>query len=430
SDLPFPPLFPPLPPSGEVCLAHHPRPLAWDLLTLLRAVATPTGAAVGDLEDAPPSWLRALNPSLWNRGPDLPPPGYVEFLGDLARSEDLLTGGDPAIGQALTLGGSMRAWRDRTFWEQSSRLRAAWFSASSWIEGSNREEVDVWGADWTGLRIKLLSHLSALQPDAWYGLDAVAAWLAARDPDLLGTAFTVATARSTDVANGEAATRRAAVAEVASVSLETAFTWFGLVEIANAPRQPRALRLTATGAALAKAQPLPDDAPAPGAAAELADDATVRLLAPTPLRVWSLSAFAEVRGLGAASGYELTQESLARALGAGFEVRQIVAFLTRQLGLEMPTALERRLDGCAKGVRRVRVQRSLTLTPDEPGQRAELEQTCRLAKLSTRIEGGDVLVDIEDDDEAAVWETLRAGGFAPRWARDGRTPPPPTAPGT
>ena len=66
---------------------------------------------------------------------------------------------------------------------------SARLAAPEWIEGRERETVVVWGADWRGFRHRLLGRLDELEPEAWYPVEGVAAWTAARDPDLLGPTF-------------------------------------------------------------------------------------------------------------------------------------------------------------------------------------------------------------------------------------------------
>ena len=143
-----------------------------------------------------------------------------------------------------------RAWHARGFPEQTERLRRRWLASAEWSEGRARGEVEVWGADWRGARRKLLAFLSepaiGLEPGVWYGLDSVTARVAAHDPDLLGATFTAATARH---AAGDDP-RAAAIAEVVAVELMTALSWFGLVEVADVPGQPRAVRRTPVEAAV------------------------------------------------------------------------------------------------------------------------------------------------------------------------------------
>lgn len=398
---------------------RHPHAVAWDLLTLLRALSPPQEPRIHDVSDAPQSWQRRVNRELWNRGEDAPPPGYLDFLIDLARVEGLLTGGDIAIEEPFQVTPVVRQWRDRSFPEQTDRLRATWLASSTWIEGTERDEVEVWGADWTGFRFKLLNHLALLDSGSHYRLEELCTWLAERDPELLGTTFEVATARSTEVVDDEAASRRAAVAEVTRVTLEAAFTWFGLVEIVAPPRQPRLLRLTETGSALARARPLPIAEPEEGDVLMVEANGEIRLLLPTPLRVWSLSAFSELQELGDVSRYKVTERSVARALRAGFEIRHIERFLEGQSGAPLPAELSERLRSWSTGMRRVRMARMIRLRPDDPGLIPELTAILEGAGVSVVAVDQEILVPIEDRDdlsprEAQLLTRLREAGFTPQ----------------
>ncbi|MCC6791030.1 MAG: helicase-associated domain-containing protein [Thermomicrobiales bacterium] len=409
--------------------ARHAHAVAWDLLTLLRALSPPQDHRIHDVDEAPRGWLRRLNHDLWNRGTETPPAGYLEFLIDLARVEGLLTGGDAAVEEPFQVSPIVRQWRDRAFPEQTDRLRATWLASSTWIEGIERDEVEVWGADWTGFRFKLLAHLALLESGTFYRLDAVAEWLANRDPEMLGTTFEVATARNTEIVTDEAASRRAAVAEVARVTLEAAFAWFGLVEIVSVVRQPRLMRITDTGAAIAHGTPRAESPAPSGPALTVSAEGEIRLRLPSPLTVWSVSAFADLSELSVESRYMLTERSVARALRAGFEIRQIERFLASQSGGTLPEGLSERLQSWSTGVRRVRMTRLMRLTPDDPAVLPELTALLESAGVEAIATGGELFVPIEDREdlsprEAQLLARLREAGFTPQGLASPKPAPP------
>ncbi len=399
--------------------ARHPHALAWDLLTFLRALADPGAPRIVDIDEAPRGWLRKLNRVLWNQGDEEPPEGYLAFLLDLAASEQLVVGGDVAAEQPYALTSEVRAWRSRAFADQSSRLRSGWLRAPIWIEGSERGDVEVWGADWAGFRLKLLTHLSAFADRQWRTLGDAAIWLAARDPEMLGSQFRAATARATEVSGDERASRTAAIAEVVAVTLGTAAEWLGLIETSSLPRQPRSMRLTALGIALAQGKAAPVDEPGKQPALEvtLADEVIVRDA--NPLRVWSLSAFADLVELGDESRYRLSEASVRRALAAGFAARQIVTYLAGETGRPLPGEVEARLNGWGRETRRVRVNRSLTIAPDDA---AEVETLAALfGQAGMRVcqtEGALVVECVDQADEDRATALLGTNGYGQD--RDGR----------
>ena len=67
-------------------------------------------------------------------------------------------------GPLFELAPGFRAWRDRSFADQTAKLREAWLSATDWIEGRGRTELAVWGADWRGFRLRLRALLDELVP--------------------------------------------------------------------------------------------------------------------------------------------------------------------------------------------------------------------------------------------------------------------------
>ena len=78
------------------------------------------------------------------------------------------------------------------------------------------------------------------------------------------------------------------------------------------------------------------------------------LLRPAPLHIWSLSAFSEPVALEPVARYELTKPSLGRALGAGFDLDQVVTYLERQSGEALPERVLTDLRDWTTGYRRVR----------------------------------------------------------------------------
>lgn len=416
-----PALTPVLVPPAEEAPWRPPYALAWDLQTLLRELGAPGAPRVHDAADLPGSWRRRLNRILWQRGSDLPPTGYLEFLAELARAEGILTGGSEVGQEPLALSPTVRLWRDRSFAEQMARLQFWWLGRQTWIEGTAREDVDVWGAEWVPFRRKLLVHLAALADESWYSLEDLAAWLAARDPDMLGATFTVATARRVESdRDGDTGRRRAAIAEVVAVTLETAFRWFGLIELAESGRRTRLVRLTAAGRAVATAQPPPADEPLPERPPlVVAATGEIELREPSPLRVWSLSAFADAVRLDRVSTYRLTEDSVARALNAGFEVRQILSFLATQSGAPVPPDVEQRLQEWTRGFRRVRLRRAVVVTPEDASLTPELEAVLASQGMTVQTVDDALMILLpasgDVDHELTLPAALREAGFTPQW---------------
>jgi hypothetical protein len=282
--------------------------------------------------------------------------------------------------------------------------------ADDWIEGADRGDVDVWGADWAGFRLKLLTHLGAFNDRQWRPMDAAVAWLAQRDPEMLGAQFRAATARATEVSGDARASRAAAIAEVVGVTLRTAGVWFGLIETTAQPRQPLAMRLTALGAALAAGQAIPLDAPGPRPALDVTAEGDVLLRDPSPLRVWSLSAFADLAELGEASRYRLTEPSVRRALAAGFDTGQISQFLKKESGRELPAAVIASLATWGKSARRVRMSRAVVISADSADEAIELERVAAVAGVPARRFGEILIVEAEASDDQVI-AVLRANGY-------------------
>jgi hypothetical protein len=409
---------------------RHPDALAWDLLTLLRIVSNPQ-TPVWEAAETPPRWLlRAVAPRLWFGGKDGPPTGYVELLQALALVEGVLAIDEDARPRRIVIGPHARAWRGVAFSAQTVRLRDRWLRLPRWIEGEPAGVVDIWGADWRGMRPRLLAALADAEmgmiPPRWATLESLALRLAARYPRLLGPSFTAATARlggEAEAGTDENEARAAALSDVTALELSGPFVWFALAESTDRPGQAPAIRLTPTGAALASRTPQPasDDANARLPPLVVDPSGEIALQSPSPDRVWALTAFSELVDLGRESHYRLTPGSIGGALAAGVELDQIVKFLEQGSRRSLPNELAANLATWARGFRRVRMRRAVILRPDDAAERPTLLQALREAGW-TAAPLGDVSVvvslasdETEADQEDALVRTLRVAGHAPRW---------------
>jgi hypothetical protein len=412
---------------------HHPDAVAWDLLTLLRILSNPQ-APVWEGSEPPPRWLlRALATRSWFGSHEGLPTGYIELLHHLAIAERVLAIDEEARPPRIESGPQARAWRGETFATETMRLRERWLHLPHWIEGEPAGIVEVWGADWRGMRPRLLAALAdpnfGLEPEAWVTLDSLVARIAAGFPALLGPSFTAATARLGGEAGAgvdEDEARRAALSDVIAFELAGPFAWFGLTSVLDRVRQSRLIRLTRVGAAVTAQEPMAVDEVGEAGAALLVDPGgEVTLQWPSPNRVWALSAFTEPVDLGPQSHYRLTPDSIALALGSGIERAQIVAFLERGSGRPLPDELAANLAAWARSYRRVGLQRAVVLRLDEASQCGALMH--RLREDGWPVEAhhsSSLLVTLDGDgasgerDEGHLVAAIRAAGFAPHWAAD------------
>ena len=266
---------------------RHPDALAWDLLTLVREVTLATSPRLEQPDAAPRPWLRHVNRLLWNQGEETPPAGYLTFLLSLASTAGLLNRRAQEDGPLFELAPGFRAWRDRTFADQTAKLRDIWLGATDWIEGRGRTELAVWGADWRGFRLRLRAIFDELVPaipgtEAWYLLPEVAEWAAVRDPDLLGATFTAATARREDPSGDASDRRRAAVADAVIAECETAFLWTSTIEFASVRGRGRALRVRRRRADSGNIVPFPTPGAASAAALSVTETGEIELAAAKP----------------------------------------------------------------------------------------------------------------------------------------------------
>ncbi|MGB3305278.1 MAG: helicase-associated domain-containing protein [Thermomicrobiales bacterium] len=438
--LPLRPLQPLAKGTVHEPVARHPHALAWDLMTVLREISSFGAPVWVPGEPLSRTWQRRLNGRLWFGGDEVPPTGYLGFLLVLALGVGVVEPSAEPVGTMVdrnairpALSARIRGWRARSFAEQTAQLMAIWLASDQWTEGREREEIDVWGADWRGFRHRLLEALAAVPAGEWVLAEDMGRRLAEQNPSLLGTTFTAASARSSDD-RGDA--RVSAIARIIAVELETALAWFGLVDLAPVAGKGLAVRVTdAARRSVAgdEAEPAADDSEREGPVLTLSETGTVTLNRPAPLHVWSLTAFGDAEALRPEAVYQLRPGSIGRALGAGFDLDQITEYLTRQSGAPLPEELTTLLRQWTVGYRRVRLRRATVLHPDSPAAEDDLRRIAveaGLAVLDTPApDGGLVVLLPESGEEGAPAEdhllkALRAGGYVGQWLAPGSAPVP------
>lgn len=438
TSLPLRPLTPVDPADVVLPKDRHPHALAWDLLTVLREIANHGAPIWIPGEVVSRSWQRRLNGRLWFGGEDLPPEGYLGFLLQLGLSIGLLQRSAPPPGthpdrHALVplVSPMIREWRSRSFAEQSIRLRSVWLSSDAWIEARERGDVEVWGPDWRGFRKKLLESVGAMEHSHWLLLRDLADRMAETDPALIGTSMTVASSRAADRSDDETKSRISATAQVIRLEFETALAWYGIVEIGQVVRKGMAVQVPERGREIARdPESESEESTVAGPALEVLEQGTVSVLTPEPLHIWSMSAFADLEQLSEQPVFQLRPGSVGRAIGAGFDLKQIVTYLERHSGTPLPEKLATLLQEWAAGFRRVRMRRSVVLTPDAGPSREALERVIREAGLDLVPvpDSPDSLHAVfpgDDDDGVAAEErllaALRAGGFLGQWVAAAKT---------
>ncbi len=376
---------------------RHPAALAWDLLTFLRWLGAGT-VAVAHLSSAAMRARRRLDAQLWNRGGEEPLPGYLEFLAALADRDNLL---DPPDADTRA-NRSLRAWRDRAFDDQTSQLISWWLGATTWIEAQNQEEVVVSGAHWPQFRRRLLVLLPELDPERWYRLDDVARWLSHRSADALGDAVQIATARPVDASLDRSTERLSSLEQVVERTLRSGFGWFGLVAFGHIPSIGEVVQITAAGLHAGGVGMPETRATSDGPAIAIHPDLTVTLRIPTPVRVWSLTAFADQIRLEPEADYRITNRSLKRALSAGFRVEDVVTFLERQGGEAMDEGAATQLRAWAETLGRVWLSPALIVAAEQDEETRALRVPLQAAGLRTTSQPGDLLVEGPEGISAAA----------------------------
>ena len=394
----------------------------WDVLTILRDIANaaPRWRA---LADGDPAILRRFRRRLWwaDRETHDLPTGYVPFIARVAALAGIVREED---GRAV-LGEDAGGWRERSFAAASKRLVAAWMVAEEWIEGRERVDAMLYGAAWPAFRERLVAVLGELDENQWYDQERFIERLLKAHPDLMRQASVVSVGSAPrggriDGANASQDRREQILSLVVGTTLETACVWLGLIERSTVLRDRRAvLRLTPFGRWVAgkRVEPsVPSIGPAPMA---VGASFQVLLYRPTPRRVWSLSAIAELQSLDRISTWGLTAEAFTRALAGGLVLAQIVTYLERQSGAALPQNVGFTLAEWDRGYRRIWLRRAVLLVPEEGEESEPVVVALKEAGLEPELLDDGRIALIYDEPDAgerlygAATRALRERGFAP-----------------
>ena len=395
---------------------QQPFSVAWDLLTILQRLAQGRLAWREGDEERNATALRRLAPALWQATAEgRARPGYVPFLLALARGEGLLrTEEEEFVAHEPALEG----WRGRDFAEQTRTLLARWRTSSEWPEGLSQDDLQLTNVAWPAVRGGILAELRACAVGTWYDAATLATRIARLRPQLLGGSFHAARA------SGPAGTREEVTIAAIGVVLHGALIPLGVLREGTATRdgkrQQPALALTEVGAWLLGQGPAPT-APATGdRPLAIGADFEVLLFRPTPRRLWALGALAEQVRLDTVSTYHLTAAAVQRGIASGLTAEQIVTFLERGSGSELPQNVAFTLREWTRGHEGVRLGHALVLRPDTATALDRLRLALERARLPAPeplADGRLLLILPGGTDPETVATVLREAGFAPRWAR-------------
>jgi hypothetical protein len=405
---------------GEDPRWRPPYALTWDLLTILRIISSQNAPPWLRNEPAP-RWLRRVAaPLLWFGERDDLPTGYLDLLQVLGLEEGIYLADESAQPARIVPGPNARAERQMSFMELSERLRGRWLRLPSWVEGEAANIVDVRGADWRGMRPRLLAALRQAEkerpPGEWVTLESLADWVVAVQPGLVGPSFRAATARAAAEVIGDMPPEEAraeALADIVTFEIAGPCAWFGIVEIADVPGVPRAVRLRVTTGMGAQQESLSERG------LEVMDSGEIALHGPTPERVWALSAFAELVELGETSRYRLTSQSVGAALTAGVRQDQITGYLERSSGEPLPPSVAASLTGWVQHLRVVRLEAATVLDLDDRAARDQLGRFLRRESREVSDLGDRQLLirgSGQSRDDDGLRKAIERAGFMPRTA--------------
>ena len=410
---PQPRPLPPLVTSAAITTSPlaYPWSIAWDLLTVLRALMV-TGSRWRPGEELPPAAvLRQVEGRLWIGRPGQPPPAYFALLGALALGLGLIDAdGAPAPRERV------RSWLRFSFPEQGRRLLRAWRRLPDWTEGRSQAGPPDQAIDWPALRTRLLTGLRELRIGQWYLLDTVLSRL---------RAMALASGRGLLSEHQRSAwperDREETLEQAIATTLGSAGRWLGLVEYGRDADGAVVVRLNDAGAWLLGLHAAPPTSLRTGPALAADEDGWLTVIHPSPALVWALSAFTDLAELGPPARYRVTRGSLLRALRSGLQLGQLVRYLEAQLGEPPPGELVQRLERWMSDYLPAWLAQALIIEAAQPDQ---LERACeKLAQAGFAVEraaSGRLLVELPERTagDAAIRrirQLLREAGLSPEW---------------
>ena len=336
------------------------------------------------------------------------------------------------VGDRLQPSPKARAWLRLSDLRRTRALLAAWRDDSIWDElrlvPSIVCEETGWKNDPRIPRQALLATLPELpRTDSgageWFSLSGYVSALRRHAPDYVRPDGDFETWIIRDTATGEylrgVASWDRVDGELARHILTRSLRWLGVVDLDMGDDSPqlRAFRVSEMGLQVLREER--SKAPerggaAPKSQATIDGDGLVTIsLEDTLYDRYQLERFAEWRGQSGDARYQITDESVWQSQNAGVKVDQIIAFLTRVAGDDLPPSVMRQLFACRARFGRARIRRSVLLQATDEETMAQIASHSTLSELLGELLSPTVhLVDEANVEE--LTEQLKELGIWPR----------------
>jgi hypothetical protein len=196
--------------------------------------------------------------------------------------------------------------------------------------------------------------------------------------------------------------RLSSLEQVVERTLRSGFAWFGLIQIGHIPSVGEVVRVTDPGFVAAGVGEPAETPAVEGSPIAIHPDLTVTLRDPTPVRVWSLTAFADQIRLEPQADYRITNRSLKRALSAGFRVDDVITFLERQTGESLDDSATAQLRAWAESLGRVWLSPALVIQAEQDEETRALRPILQAAGLRVSPHERGLLVEGPEGSSAAL----------------------------
>lgn len=280
----------------------------------------------------------------------------------------------PTLDQLRAL---FEAWRGDADWSDLKQVRA--------LEVDRAASINT---DSVAARAVILDALRAAVPDAWHTCEAVIDRIKTQSPDFLRAGFDqdyIRDKRSGEYLRGATAWDRLEGALIRSI-LGGPLAWLGMIDLADG-EAPVAFSLTSIGAALlgretdrAAARPIEHFS--------VQADATVHIGVDRRYDRFQLARVADPIDLDRDTyRYRLTPSSLARAASQKIDAAQVIDFLSRTAGQNVPPSLIKAIERWAKKGAEVQVEQAVIVRVKDAAILKRLQESPRTRGFPLEVLG-------------------------------------------
>ena len=326
-----------------------PYELTWDLLTLLAQ------AAEGDipltLQDSRMTKrvAKRINNSFLHPDDLKAGTAYIDIVLHLGQTLGLLDEKDKGGEQpVLSLAAKADEWAKMSFSAQRRRLFGVWQEDRTWAEPATYGTIYWWNSDLTGGRKRLVSQLLELPVGEWISLDAFLRRIHLTEPFLIWSQEELVRRFGLRALQGFRSQWFNIEGRIIADMLKTMLLWLGVVEVGrDKPKRFISFRVTEEGRALLDPA-YAGETPRAAKTLLVQPNYEVLVLHPESSVLWDVMRTADLVRHDRVSVYQISKESVIRAIEAGLTPAFIKQTLNANTGKGLPQNVAHSIDDWAR----------------------------------------------------------------------------------